>query len=48
MHRVLNKIDVTPFQAEQLALPQASGYCEENQGSFSNAFVSRQSFVIIR
>jgi len=37
VHHPLGKIDVAPFQAKQLALPQAGGYCEEDQRSFSNA-----------
>jgi hypothetical protein len=39
----LAEVDVTPLQAEQLALSQAPGYCQENQRSFSDAEVVDQS-----
>jgi hypothetical protein len=39
----LAEVDVTPLQAEQLALSQAGGYCQENQRSFSDAEVVDQS-----
>ena len=37
VHVSFRKVDVTPFQSEQLALPQARGHWKENQRSFSNA-----------
>jgi hypothetical protein len=42
IHRLLGKVDVAPFQTEQLALPQASGYCQEDQRSFSTAQIVDQ------
>jgi hypothetical protein len=42
VHRPLAKVDVAPFQPEQLALPQTGGHCHENTGSFSNAQVLYQ------
>jgi hypothetical protein len=42
-HRSLAEVDVAPLQAEQLALSQAGGYCQENQRSFSDAEVVDQS-----
>src|SRR5262249_6277724 len=35
VHRSLGEVDVAPFQAEQLALPQAGRSCQENQRSLS-------------
>lgn len=43
VHRPLGEIDVTPFQAEQFALPQASGHCKKDQRSFSNCQTIYQS-----
>ena len=43
IHRSLGKVDVAPFRAEQLALPQAGGYCQENQRSFSDGEIVNQS-----
>jgi hypothetical protein len=43
VHRSLGEVDVAPFQAEQLALPQACGYCQENQRPFSVAEILDQS-----
>jgi len=42
VHRSLGKVDVAPFQTEQLALAQAGGYCQENQRSFSDAEIVDQ------
>ena len=42
VHRPLGKIDVSPLQPEQFALPQAGGYCKKDQRSFSNAQIVHQ------
>jgi hypothetical protein len=42
---VQHEIDIPPSQAEQLALPQARGCCEQNQGSFSNAQTVNQRLI---
>src|SRR5215831_6875308 len=40
--RSLREVDVAPFQTEQLILPQAGGYCQEDQCSFSDAEIVDQ------
>src|SRR5215469_3148615 len=45
IHRSLGEVDVTPFQAEQLALPKAGGYCQENQRSFSDGETVDQRLI---
>src|SRR5262252_2166243 len=42
VHRSLREVDVAPFQTEQLILPQAGGYCQEDQCSFSDAEIVDQ------
>jgi hypothetical protein len=47
VHEPLGKIDVAPFQAEQLALPQAGRHCKEDQRSFSNAYYRLSTNALI-
>jgi len=42
MHDPFGKINVAPSQTEQLALPQASGCCKQDQGPFSKAKTLQQ------
>src|SRR6266576_2850129 len=42
VHDPSGKINVAPFQTEQLALPQASGCCKQDQGPFAKAKTLQQ------
>src|ERR1017187_961974 len=46
-HRPIFKIDVTPFQPEQLALPQSCGRSQQNKSSLPNIEVIGQRLDFI-